>query len=154
MVGLSGCANGGALPTLGPAGEASRVAIPVEEAYARIARGAHACWFAASGPLKRSHVFHAEVDPPSRGGAADIGVLERDTAQPSPWGRRVFRIGLTAVDGNTAIEVANLALPDALAARMRSEVFQWLDGNSGCRAGEGTGADLPPRSLPALQRNT
>jgi hypothetical protein len=134
----SGCAGGSSF-TLGAPGEATRVAVPVEEAYARIARGAHSCWFSATGPLRRTHIFHADVDPPTRGGAAEIGVLERDATQPSPWGRRVFRIELTASDGSTAIEVANLALPEALAARMRADVFEWLDGRSACQGGEGAG---------------
>ncbi len=37
------------------------------DVYTRIARGALTCWFGAAGPLKGTHIYHAEAAPASQG---------------------------------------------------------------------------------------
>jgi len=53
-----------------------------------------ACWFAASGPLKETHIFHADAAPPSRGGDVEIVLHERDTSLRDQRGARALRIAL------------------------------------------------------------
>src|SRR5262245_64230864 len=66
------------------------------EVYALVAGGALRCWFGAGGPLKATHVFHAEAAPPAQGGAAEIVLHERDPAMRDQRGPRVFRVSFTA----------------------------------------------------------
>ncbi|MCL4768404.1 MAG: hypothetical protein KJZ80_19475 [Hyphomicrobiaceae bacterium] len=121
-----------ALPALPGTSEPLRAQGPVVDVYMRIARGAMACWFGADGALSGSHIFHADVEPASRGGTAEVVVHEMDHAQPKPWGRRAFRVLLGPADGATAISVENLAMPDEVATRMRADVFQWIESKAAC----------------------
>jgi len=132
----AGACTGGAelpaLPELPGTNEPLRAPGHVTDVYMRIARGAAACWFGADGALKRSHIFYAEVDPPSRGETAEITVHEIDRTQASPWGRRAFRVLLAPADGATGIAVENINMPEEVARRMRADVFQWTEGNMAC----------------------
>lgn len=136
---VGSCAGGGALPALpdlpGP-NEPSRLPGRVTDVYVRVARGATACWFGADGALKGNYIFHAEVDPPSKGEVAKIEIHEIDRSQPSPWGKRVFRIQLVPVDGATSIAVDNLSMEEDIARRMRADVFAWTEGKSACSTKE------------------
>jgi hypothetical protein len=105
---------------------------PPVEIYTRIARGALGCWFGASGPLKRTHVFHADVAPPSEKAGAEIVIHERDTGAPSPRSLRSFRITITPVADGTIVGSENLKLPDALATSMEEDVRRWVGGRAGC----------------------
>ena len=51
---------------------------------------------------------------------AEIAVHEIDRTQPTPWGRRTFRVVLTPAGAETAIAVENIAMPDSVAASMRA----------------------------------
>jgi hypothetical protein len=143
LLGAGACAGGPTippvpkLPALGAPNEPSRADAPPTEVYTRVASGANACWFAQRGALAKSHILHAEAEPPSKGGAAEIYVHERDDVGPTPWGNKVFRVALTPAGEQTEIDVRNLKLPEPLAAQMRADVFQWAVGEKGCRAGEG-----------------
>ena len=66
--GLGACA--GAPPQIGSAPETPPNG--VVEVYTRIARGAMGCWFAPAGPLKKTHVFYADVEPAAAGRGAEI----------------------------------------------------------------------------------
>jgi hypothetical protein len=120
----------------------------VAEVYSRIARGALTCWFAPKGPLKKTHIFYADLDPASRAAGAEILIHERDLTQPSPWGKRAFRIALTTVDGEVQVVVENLAMDEQLAGRMKEDALQWRDGKPGCLAGANTPAVAPSGPLP------
>lgn len=151
------CSGGPALPGLAnspavagfsklavpaPASEPSHIASPSAEVYARVARGANQCWFGPRGRLAKTHIFHADVSPSMNGGAVEIVVHERAADQPKPWGYKAFRVLLaegagldgTPGAGGTGIVVENVRIPDAEAARMRSETFQWATGTEGCKA--------------------
>lgn len=139
------CAGGPALPALPDlpgTNEPLRASGRVTDVYMRVAHGASECWFGAAGVLKATHIFHADLDPPSKGERAVITVQEIDRTQVSPWGRRVFRIQLTPADGATAIAVDNIAMPEEVAKRMRADVFQWIEGKSACSTKEAP--DLAP----------
>ena len=152
----AGCAGGPELPSLTAAGllpsassltvgsiggEASNQPFPSAEIYSRIARGANVCWFGPRGRLAKSHILHADADPSMNGGSVDMVVHERAVDQPKPWGYKAFRVILkesagldgTPGAGGTAIAVENTRIPDAEAARMRAEVFQWAAAIEGCR---------------------
>ena len=152
---LAACSGGPALPSLPSAvslasvssltvgsisSEPSRIPHPSAEVYSRVARGANACWF-GRGRLGKSHLMHADVASPMNGGAAELVVHERAVDQPKPWGFKAFRVVMTETPGadgpgtgSTEISVENTRIPDAEAARMRAEVFQWASGTEGCKS--------------------
>lgn len=155
---LGACAGGPQMPSLPqiaagadiskiavgslPASEAHHQPSNSAEVYARIARGANACWFGPRGRLSTSHILHADVAPSMNGGGVEIVVHERAVDQPKPWGYKAFRVLLsesagmdgTPGAGGTSIAVENSRIPDAEALRMRAEVFQWAAGTEGCKA--------------------
>jgi hypothetical protein len=122
------------LPTIDPtAGEPGRVSGPPAEIYRRIASGSARCWFAPRSPLKTTHIFHADADPPAKGGAVEAAVMVRDPAAPKPWGPRAFRVMLTADGDYTAIEVQNLSMSAEVASLMRADVFHWAQNGQQCK---------------------
>lgn len=177
-VACAACSGGPALPglatgSLAPdfaklttavsAGELSQLPHSSAEIYSRIARGANRCWFGGQGRIAKTHIMHADADPPSSGGKVEIVIHERAVDQPKPWGYKAFRVLLTessgmgtATGGTTSIEVENAKFPDAEAQRMRAEVFHWVKGEEGCKADpaldrpvETTAA--PPAAAPVKQ---
>ncbi len=83
------CAGGAELPSLPElpgSNDPTRAQGRVSDVYTLIARGARMCWFGADGALKETHIFHAALDPPSRGEVAEIAIQEIDRTQVSPWG--------------------------------------------------------------------
>ncbi|NJO22209.1 MAG: hypothetical protein HC868_03775 [Sphingomonadales bacterium] len=76
------------------------------DAYALVARGAHRCWFGADGPLKPTHVFHAEAESPAKGGAAEMVLHERDETLRDKRGTRAFRVSFTTVPAGARVAVA------------------------------------------------
>ncbi len=155
---VSACAGGPQMPSLPqiaagadvtkiavgslPSSEAHHHPLRSAEVYARIARGANACWFGPRGRLSTSHILHADAAPSMNGGGVEIVVHERAVDQPKPWGYKAFRVLLsesagldgTPGAGGTSIAVENSRIPDAEALRMRAEVFQWAAGTEGCKA--------------------
>lgn len=122
------------LPTIDPtAGEPGRVTGPPSEIYRRIAGGAARCWFAPRSPLKATHIFHADADSPSKGGAVEAAVMVRDLAAPKPWGPRAFRVLLSADGDYTGIDVQNISMATDVAALMRADVFHWAQNGAQCK---------------------
>lgn len=122
-----------ALPSISAPGEPALIAGTPTEVYAMIARGATSCWFAPTGQLKATHVFHADAEPPSRGGAVEIAIHVRDNDNSKTWGMRVFRINLTVAGEQTAIDVQNFKIQEETAALMRADAFHWATGGRDCR---------------------
>ncbi|HVY42680.1 MAG TPA: hypothetical protein VG966_06580 [Hyphomicrobiaceae bacterium] len=130
---LAGC-SGSPLPEL------PKLAMPSNGAYAetpteiytRIARGALSCWFGASGPLKGTHIFHADVAPPSEKAGAEIIIYTRDAEAPSPRALRAFRIAITRAPEGTFVASENMKIPEPLATGMREDVTRWAGGGAGC----------------------
>ncbi|MFA5901233.1 MAG: hypothetical protein WC829_19195 [Hyphomicrobium sp.] len=155
---LGGCANDGLAPTLaslpeltGSVSEAPIVGSPTE-VYERIARGVLACWFGSAGPLKANYVYHAEAEPPSKGGSAEITIHERDRLSANPKGVRAYRIAIASEKAVTTLSFENLKMPEAMARGMESDTRRWGEGAFGCadaQAGgwsEGADAPTPPAS--------
>lgn len=153
---VGGCSgNGPTLPSLpeltGSLTEASIVGSPTE-VYERIARGALSCWFGTAGPLKAEYVYHAEADPPGKGGKAEISIHERNRIYDTPKGARVYRIAIAAESDTTTLSFENLKLPDPLAAKMEADARRWGSGAIGCAEAQAGGwsenAPAPPSHPP------
>jgi hypothetical protein len=104
------------------------------EAYALVAGGALRCWFGADGPLKATHVFHAEAAPPAEGGAAEIVLHERDPAFRDQRGARAFRVSLAADPGGVRVGVTVIKIAAPLSELMVRDVAAWAGGGAGCQA--------------------
>ena len=131
---LAGCSTA-TLPTLPLPSLSAAYSQPPPEIYARIARGALGCWFVPSGPLKRTHIFHADVAPPSDNAGAEIVIHERDnTPGQSPRAIRAYRIAITRAPEGTFVASENLKLPVALSTRMEEDIHRWAKGQAGCNA--------------------
>jgi hypothetical protein len=115
------------------------------EVYARVARGAMACWFGTDGPLRSNYIYHAEAAPPSQGGKAEIVIHEHDRTSENPRGLRAYRIAIVPREEISSLAVENLKLPEALAASMEKDVRRWAAGGIGCaEADVQWGTEAPP----------
>ena len=125
---------------------------PPTAAYSDIAQHALTCWVGLKGPLRETHIFHAEAASPTTGGAAEINIQERDRTAQHPWGARAFRIELTSEAGSgTRIAMNNIKLPADLAEAMRADVVDWVKGGDGCQAQV---VRPPPPDPPAPAKTT
>jgi hypothetical protein len=115
--------------------ETSRTALSTDapvDVYARIARGALKCWFGVAGSLKATHTFHARVEPPTSGGAAEIIVHTRDASQQAQGALKAFRITITPAATGSVIETESLRFPVQQGAAMTADVSRWIGGEEGC----------------------
>jgi hypothetical protein len=122
-------------PATAPLETATMVQGTPTEVYARVASGAMRCWFGAKGPLKATHVFHAEAAPPSEGGVAEIVLHERDISMRDQRGARAFRVSFVGEGGDVRVGVAALKMAAPLADLMVRDVATWAQGGAGCQAG-------------------
>lgn len=104
------------------------------EAYALVAGGALRCWLGADGPLKATHVFHAEAAPPAEGGAAEIVLHERDPSLRDQRGPRAFRVSLTSDPGGVRVVTVAIKVAAPLSELMVADVTAWARGGAGCQA--------------------
>jgi hypothetical protein len=151
------------LPTLPPpqpapqAGHAETAQAPAEavsivpgtptEIYALVARGAHRCWFGAEGPLKPTHVFHAEADSPASGGTAEMVLHERDETLRDKRGTRAFRVSFSSVPAGVRLAIAAPKMEQQLAQLMTREVAAWAKGGTDCEVRK----QMPPQPLIPVQ---
>jgi hypothetical protein len=124
------------------------------EVYERVARKALVCWFGANGPLKKSHVFNADAAPPTKGGAVEITVHERDTGgQPSPRGTRAFQVWLAAESGeSTRMTLKTGKLPVDLAQAMENDTLAWGVGRDSCETQVVRPPPAPPPPEPVTAK--
>ncbi len=141
---------------------------PPTELYARIARGAQNCWFGGNGPLKARYIFHADAEPPSKGGQAEIVIHEIDKSTPNPRGARAFRVIITPTGDTSSVQAENARFSLEVGERMSADVRRWARNDLSCVAkGQTNGwtpqdqiAPIPPAPLapakkkPAKQRET
>lgn len=124
-----------AIPSL-PSLKPDRVVGTPTEIYTRIARGAVTCWFGASGPLKAAYVYHAEAQPESKGGAAEITIFSRDTSTgPDPRALKAFEVQIKPTAGTPELSVQNYRMEAVLANRLQSDVARWAADEEGCISG-------------------
>ena len=103
------------------------------EVYTRIARGAVTCWFGAAGPLKGRHIYHADAEPQSKGGAAEITIFQKDASRTDPRALKAYWIGIVPTGENPRVEVQNFKINEPLASRMQADVDRWASSaDEGC----------------------
>jgi hypothetical protein len=105
-----------------------------------VARGALGCWFAADGPLKATHVYRAEAQPPAKGGDAEIVIHERDATVRDLRGPRAYRISFAAELSSVRVSMLATRFEPKLTRAMAKDVESWAKGGEGCELG----ALLPP----------
>ena len=116
------------------------------DAYAKVARGALRCWFGADGPLKPTHVFHAEAKSPADGGSAEMVLHEKDDAQRDRRGSRAFRVTFLPEGFGAKVVATILKMDRHLADVMARDVDDWAKGGDDC----GLRRHLKPMLTPAV----
>jgi hypothetical protein len=112
--------------------------------YSRVARGAMSCWFGRNGPLRADYVYHAQADPPSKGGESEIVVHQRDRRSQNQKGLRAFRVVIRPRDETATVDVEILKLPDPLAHSVETDVRRWAAGAIGCTESKEQWSPRPP----------
>lgn len=102
------------------------------EVYTRVARGVLTCWFGAAGPLKQTHIFHAEAAPASKGGQSQIDIFAKDPTAPDPRALRAYRVVILSIDQKTKVEAENIKISEPLASRLNADVMRWASDEAGC----------------------
>ncbi|RTL71566.1 MAG: hypothetical protein EKK41_09365 [Hyphomicrobiales bacterium] len=103
------------------------------DTYAAVARGALNCWFGANGPMKRSHIFHADANPPAKGGSAEIVLQERDASLSDQRGVKAFRVAFIPTGDGTQVTVSHLKVDPNVALALTRDVETWARGQAGCQ---------------------
>lgn len=120
-----------------PSGPAVETTVTVPgtptEVYALVARGALNCWFGGNGPLRTTHLFHADAAPPSKGGSAQIVLHERDASLSDQRGTRAVRVSFASEGGQVQVNTVVSRIPAAMAELMVRDVEVWARGGSGCQ---------------------
>ena len=120
-----------ALPT--PIESEAHVSATSTDVYTSLARAIHACWFGAGGPLRATHVFHAEAKSAADGGKADISIHERDLVQREQRGQEAFHIAIEPVVTGARVKTSIIKLPPGFGEAMARDVQVWAKGGSGCQ---------------------
>ncbi len=102
------------------------------EVYTRVARGVLTCWMGAHGSLKGTHLFQAEAEPRTKGGAAQINIHERIKGSPNKRGRKAFSVSITPVSEGASVTSENIAFPKAQGESMRGDIDRWAAAEEGC----------------------
>ena len=102
------------------------------EIYTRVARGILTCWFGPNGPLKPDYIYHADANPPSKGGASTIDIRTRDATTKDPRSLRAWRVVIEPAPEGPALSVENVKLPNHWADRLGSDVQRWAAAEDGC----------------------
>ena len=118
--------------------------------YAQVARGALRCWFGADGPLRPTHVFHAEAEPPAKGGSAEMVLHERDDAQRDKRGARALRVLFSSEAAGVRVTVAIPKMERQLADVMGRDVAGWAKGGEDCELRR----HMPPVLTPVVGERT
>lgn len=116
--------------------------------YTLVARGIHACWFGAGGPLRNTHVFRAEAQSQTKGGEAEIIIHERDMAQGDQRGQQAARISFENAAGLVRVGIAVTKVPPGYGEPMARDVEAWAKGQSRCELR----ASFPPAPEAAAQK--
>ena len=101
--------------------------------YTLVARGIHACWFGAGGPLSNTHVFRAEAQSPTKGGQAEIVIHERDVALTDQRGPQALRIAFENNGGVVRVATKVLKVPPGYGEPLTRDVETWAKGGGGCQ---------------------
>jgi hypothetical protein len=134
-------------PAVAPADGPRPVGAPTE-IYTRVARGILTCWFGATGPLKPAYIYHADAEPPSKGGGAVIGIHTRDRTEADPRSIRAWKLAIIPAPEGTTVEIENLRLPAVYAEALERDARRWAAGEEGCGPIPVLGAGEAPAGPP------
>jgi hypothetical protein len=109
--------------------------------FTQVAQGVLGCWFGSGGPLKSSHVYRAEAEPPAKGGEAEIVIHERDLSLRDQRGTRAYKIMFAGEAAGVRITILPLKIEAKLAEAMARDVETWA------KQGIRPGADCQLREL-------
>ena len=113
------------------------------DVYALVARGALRCWFGADGPLKPTHVFHAEAESPAKGGAAEMVLHERDETMRDKRGARAFRVSFAGAPAGVRVASPCRGWSSNSPSCMVKDVAAWAKGGTDCEVRK----HMPPQPL-------
>lgn len=133
-------------PKLAPADAPRPVGAPTE-IYTRIARGILTCWFGPGGPMKPTYIYHADAEPPSKGGASVISIHLRDREATDPRSIRAWKLAVVPAPEGTTVDIENIKLPPEIAEPLTRDARRWAAGEEEC--GEGPAAAAAAKSPPA-----
>jgi hypothetical protein len=122
------------------------------EVFAQVARGVLGCWLAADGPLKASHVYRAEADPPAKGGAAAIIIYERDASQQDGRGSLAYRASLSGEGSGVRVTMRAMKFELKLAQAMARDVEAWAKGGESCQLRASMPRPAPPAPAKAAAK--
>jgi hypothetical protein len=120
------------------------------EVYTRIARGALTCWFGAAGPLKARYIYHAEAEPPSKGGSSEIEIFAKEEGASDPRALRAYRVVISTAELKTKLEIENVKMNEPLLSRLNADVSRWAADEAGCGEAAVT-AGWSAHDVPAAQ---
>jgi hypothetical protein len=122
--------------------------------FAQVAQGVLGCWFGGSGPLKVSHVYRAEAEPPAKGGEAEIVIHERDLSLRDQRGTRAYKITFLGEGPGVRVTTMPLKMEAKLATAMARDVETWskegVKQDGGCQLR----ALFPPPPSPVVAKAT
>lgn len=118
-------------PKLAPADAPRPVGAPTE-IYTRIARGILTCWFAPGGPMKPTYIYHADAEPPSKGGASVISIHLRDRDATDPRSIRAWKLAVVPSPEGTTVDIENFKLPPQIAEPLARDARRWAAGEEAC----------------------
>lgn len=121
-------------PKLAPADAPRPVGAPTE-IYTRIARGILTCWFAPGGPMKPTYIYHADAEPPSKGGASIISIHLRDREATDPRSIRAWKLAVVPAPEGTTVDIENFKLPPQIAEPLTRDARRWAAGEEECGDG-------------------
>jgi hypothetical protein len=121
------------------------------DVYTRIARGVLTCWFGAAGPLKSTHVYHAEADPASKGGKSEIEIFQKDPTASDPRSLRAYRVVILPSGSTAKVEIENIKIGEPLASRLGADVLRWSQAEGGCGDNPVTGGWAAQQVAPAAE---
>ncbi len=130
-------------PKLTPADAPRPVGAPTE-IYTRVGRGILTCWFGPAGPMKPAYIYHADAEPPSKGGASVISIHQRDREASDPRSIRAWKLAIIPDPEGTKVEIENFKLPPAIAEPLARDAHRWAAGEENCSDAPILAAPPPP----------
>ncbi len=122
--------------------------------YTRVARGALSCWFGAHGPLKHTHRFHAQAEPPSKGGHSRITIYKNPKDKSRALGDRAFAIQIVPDGTSAKLLIENTSLSKVQVRKYSADAARWAANEEGCYKSEEVAKDWAAQPNSVVQKAT